>query len=151
MDTNVGFDLRDLRTIFPPVNILNYFFMLPNCENEVLSVISMLNSNKSPGIDRMSAHIIKFSGNYICSILSHIINLSFSTGEFPHCLKTVVVIRLFKKGQEVDLNNYRPISLLSNFPKIIEKIVKSRIMKFLTLNNVSSSKQFGFLEKRSPV
>lgn len=149
LDTVDGIDLSNYDSTFPKKYLLNSFFMLPTCENEVKTIINKLSSNKSPGMDGISARLIKFSSNYICSVLTHIINLSFATGEFPKDLKSAVVIPLFKKGQETDLNNYRPISLLSNFSKIIERIVKCRLLKFLSLNNLLSESQFGFVEKKS--
>lgn len=94
LDTDEGLNLRDYKNTFPSLNVLNSFFMLPTCESEVKSIIGSLSSNKSPGIDGISANTTKLSSNYICSILTHIINLSLATGEFPRNLKTAVVIPL---------------------------------------------------------
>lgn len=86
---------------------------------------------------------------FISPVLAYIINLSFVTGEFPSALKAAVVIPLFKKGDTADLNNYRPISLLSVFSKIIEKIVKVRLVSFLNSINFLGENQYGFVEGRS--
>ena len=53
--------------------------------------------------------------------LKHIVNLSLSTGEVPLLMKTAKVVPIFKSGDPTDVNNYRPISLLSSFGKILEK------------------------------
>ena len=58
------------------------------------------------------------------------------TGEYPAQLKITKVIALFKKGQKTQPNNYRPISLLSCFNKIFDKILSKRLVKFLGINKI---------------
>ena len=58
--------------------------------------------------------------------LVHMFNLSFSTGIFPSELKIAKVIPLFKHGNKSDFSNYRPTSLLSQFSKILDKLLKKR-------------------------
>ena len=62
-------------------------------------------------------------------ILAKLINLS--TGCFPVVLKTAKVIPVFKKDSSLEVSNHRPISLLSNIDKIIEKLMYARVIKFL--------------------
>ena len=76
--------------------------------------------------------------------LTYLINLAFETGIFPEILKTAKVIPIFKKGDQQDFNNYRPISLLSNIGKIIEKLIHKCLFKFLNNNNCLFNYQFGF-------
>ena len=76
--------------------------------------------------------------------LSSLINLSFDTGEFPNCLKLAKVIPVYKKGDQQECNNYRPISLLSNISKLIEKLLYNRLHKFLNQNKCLFNYQFGF-------
>ena len=64
--------------------------------------------------------------------------MSFLTGEYPDLLKLVKVIPIFKGGETQDINNYRPISLLSIFNKIIEKIMQKRLYAFLERQCFSS-------------
>ena len=73
-------------------------------------------------------HIIK---DKISIPLSELINKSFATGCFPNICKTAKVILIFKTESRLLCNNYRPISLLSNISKIIEKIMHQRLQKFL--------------------
>jgi hypothetical protein len=70
-----------------------------------------------------------------------------ATGIFPDRLKFSDVKPLFKKGNKTDFTNYRPISLLTLFSKIIEKIIYKRLYKHLLINNVLVKEQFGFREK----
>ena len=75
--------------------------------------------------------------------------MSFSTGQFPLVLKIAKVIPTHKKQSRVDYTNYRPISLLSNTKKIIEKLMYKRLSNFLDINNVIYLLQFGFRPKYS--
>ena len=77
------------------------------------------------------------------------INKSFSTGIFPDKLKIAKVIALHKKGATDDPDNYRPISLLSVFSQIFEKIMHKRLYNFLEVNDISHPLQFGFRKKHS--
>ena len=76
----------------------------------------------------------------------HIFNLSLQTGIFPEKLKIARVTPLFKGGKNYELGNYRPISVLPCFSKILEKIMYNRLYKYLTDNSILYKKQFGFQE-----
>ena len=54
-----------------------------------------------------------------------------------------------KKGAPSELSNYRPISLLTLFSKIIKKIIYVRLYQYLIVNNILVNEQFGFREKSS--
>ena len=75
--------------------------------------------------------------------------MSFTIGRFPSGLKIAKVISIHKKQSKVDYTNYRPISLLSNIEKIIEKLMQKRLPNFLDMNNLIYSLQFGFPPKYS--
>ena len=106
-------------------------FVFEECnENEVKSIISTLNVSKSSGPNSIPTHILHLLKEEICN-LNKIFNLSFSTGQYPNILKISKTIPIFKKGSRLLVSNYRPISLLSNLNKILEKIVHERIYKFL--------------------
>ena len=98
--------------------------------------------NKSAGPASIPVKLLKLIPDFIIIPLCNIINLSFVSGSFPDPL--VKVISIHKNGSTQDMNNYRPISLLSIFDKIMEKIMHERLYKFLELNNILYSKQFGF-------
>ena len=76
--------------------------------------------------------------------LSRLVNLCFEVGVFPDILKTAKITPLHKKDSKLDVINYRPISLLSVFSKIYEKMIYIRIYSYLTKNDLIYSKQFGF-------
>ncbi len=89
--------------------------------------------------------------NSILNPLKHIIDLSFSTGTVPNQLKIAKVVPIYKSGDPKSPDNYRPIALLCNFSKIIEKIMYIRLMNFLTVNNIISESQFGFRSNHSTI
>ena len=86
-------------------------------------------------------HLIK---DKISVPLSELINKSFATGCFPNICKTAKVIPIFKTESRLLCNNYRPISLLSNISKIIEKIMYQRLNNFLEETNCFYNLQLGF-------
>jgi len=89
--------------------------------------------------------------NKIVDPLTHIINLSMETGIFPSNLKLAKVIPVFKSGDKCLLNNYRPISLLSSFSKIFERIMYNKIIRFLDINDILYRHQYGFRAKHSTI
>ena len=78
--------------------------------------------------------------------LKHICNLSLLNGVFPDTcgMKIARVIPLFKSGKTKEFSNYRPISLLSQCSKILEKNYHSRLMAFIDRNQVLYKSQYGF-------
>ena len=76
--------------------------------------------------------------------LAKLVNLCFEVGVFPEILKLAKVTPLHKKESKLDFLNYRPISLLSVFSKIYEKLIYIRIYSYLDKNNLIYNKQFGF-------
>ena len=93
--------------------------------------------------------LLKLIHELIIVPLCKLINLSFVSGSFPDPLKIVKVIPIHKNGSTQDMNNYHPISLLSIFDKIMEKIMRNRLYHFLEVNNILYSKQFGFRKNHS--
>ena len=73
-----------------------------------------------------------------------LINLSFNSGKFPNCIGTTKVIPIFQKGDQQNCNNYRPISLLFDLSKLIEKLIHKRLYTFLEINNCLINYQFVF-------
>ena len=88
---------------------------------------------------------------HISTPLTHIINLSLMTGVFPEQLKIAKVIPVYKASDTNILNNYRPISLLPAFSKLLEKIMYNKVILFLDKNNVLYKHQYGFRSKHSTI
>ena len=70
--------------------------------------------------------------------------MSFSKGIFPKILKRAKVTPIFKRKDPTHMGSYRLISILSYFSKIIEKLMKHRILKFLDINNILYKYHYGF-------
>ena len=81
---------------------------------------------------------------HILTPLRHICNTSLGQGIFPDEMKIARIIPLFKSGDKQNVSNYRPISLLPQFSKILEKIFYNRLMNFLNSNNLLYLRQYGF-------
>ena len=118
--------------------------------NEVLDIIQAL-PNKGTGPNSIPLRMLKPVADIISVPLCGIINSSFSTGEFPELLKIAKVLPLHKGGSTQDLNNFRPISLLPIFDKIMEKIMHKKLYGFLETHKALYENQFGFRKNCSTV
>jgi hypothetical protein len=124
-------------------------FLTPTSVEEVKKTIGSLKNKKSTGFDNFTVEIIKYVADEISPVLAHIINLSYVKGVFPNKLKQSVVVPIWKKNNSINLDNLRPISLLSVFSKIIEKVTKVRLLSYLNNIHFFSIRQFGFTTGKS--
>ena len=113
-------------------------------KNEILEATKLLKDKKTADHTGISTNFIKQTIPAFIDPLFHILKLSFSTGVVPMQFKIAKVIPIFKSGDRNQMDNYRPISLLSSFSKIMEKIIAARLLDFLDANNMLSKWQFGF-------
>ena len=127
----------------------NTFLLTPTDKSNIFFIISLLDSHKSSGPNSIPVKILKLLKNDISQKLSDVFNVSFMTGQFPSVLKIVKAISIHKKQSKADYANYRPICLLSNIEKILEKLMYKRLPNFLDINNLIYSLQFGFRQKYS--
>ena len=127
-------------------------FVIAHVSNEeILDIINSL-ENKSTGPSSIPLKLLSLKPDLIILPLAYIINMSFITGEYPNLLKIVKVIPIHKGGSTQDVNNnYRPISLLSIFDTIIEKLMHKRLYNFLMEHNILYQNQFGFRKNNSTV
>ena len=128
--------------------ILLLLFNLTNI-TEISSLISKLNMGKASGPNSIPTAVLLLLNDDISAVFAKLFNLSFKTGTFPEILKLALIIPIFKKGSRLICNNYRPISLLSNISKLIEKIMYSRLYSYLNAYNFLYDLQFGFRAKHS--
>ena len=98
---------------------------------------------------KTKSNILQLLKKDISYPLSIIFNLSLTTGVHPDALKISKTIPVFKKGSKLETGNYRPISLLSNINKILEKLMYARIYKFLDKMKCFYKLQFGFRNRHS--
>ena len=121
---------------------------IPVTEGEILSIINSMTTKNSSGYDGISTKILKICSLIISKPLCHICNTSIQSGVFPDHLKYAVVKPLFKNGSRSNMSNYRPISLLPAFSKIVERVMYSRLNQHLIVNNILAEEQYGFRKGR---
>ena len=92
---------------------------------------------------------VKESANFISEPLTHIVNLSIESGIVPDQMKIVRVIRLFKSGDNNLFTNYRSVSVLPIFPKLSERVVYNRLIKYFDKYDILFNNQFGFRKNHS--
>jgi len=125
------------------------FMINPTTPAEVEKAISEIDTSKSTGPNSIPNQLLQSIKKSISLPLSIIINKSFQTGQCPDILKLSVVIPVHKKDSQLIVSNYRPISLLSNINKIVEKLMFNRLYHFLESNKCLYDMQFGFRQKHS--
>lgn len=112
--------------------------------SELRLIIQNYKDDTAAGYDRITFKILKSISELIITPLVYIYNLSIQNGIFPDDFKIAIIKPLFKGGDRKTINNYRPISMLTNFSKIFEKIIKTRLISYLEKNNLLSKNQYGF-------
>ncbi|XP_065642401.1 uncharacterized protein LOC136074031 [Hydra vulgaris] len=117
--------------------------------DELRLAISMLKTNKSAGLDEVNPDVVKAVSDNIEKPLFKIFNLSLKNGIFPDQLKLAKIIPIYKGGDDSIKSNYRPISILSCFSKILERIMHNSLYNYLEKNNILYHKQFGFCNNHS--
>ena len=100
--------------------------------NEVKEAFFSLKINKSPGCDQISFNVIKNCFSELNMPLKYLFDMSLESGIFPYKLKIARVIPLHKAGDPVNISNYRPISVLPCFSKMLERIMYKRLYRYLT-------------------
>ena len=106
-------------------------FLKPVTQAEIIILVNNTKNKKSKDHDDIDMCLVKKLIPHLVIPLEHIFNISLQTGVFPDGMKIARVIPLFKNGNANDFTNYRPISLLSQFSKILEKIFHIRMMSFI--------------------
>ena len=128
----------------------NSFFLSPTNKYEIIDIITSIDIDKAVGPHSIPSNILHLIKDIISEPLSNIINHSFEKGIYLDNLKIAKTIPIYKgKGSKLCNSNYRPISLLSNINKIIEKLMFKRLYKFLIQNKCIYELQFGFRKNHS--
>ena len=91
-------------------------------DDEIKEALRSLKPNKSPGYDNISSSVVNETSDIFFTPLKYIFNLSLQQGIFPENLKIAKVSPIYKKDEEFLLKNYRPISVLPCFSKLLERI-----------------------------
>ena len=155
---NVGPNLaKDINIPNENTHVLDYLnsqnpesmFLASVEESEVINIVRNCKNKKSTGYDGIDMTIIKQVIYHIIKPFTHICNNSFENGVFPSKMKIAKVVPIFKAGDKSSFNNYRPISLLPQFSKIVEKLFNARLDAFLEKHDTLTSSQYGFRSNMS--
>ena len=111
---------------------------------EIAQIIQAFAANKASGLDGIPVALLKIGAPVIVKSLTHIFNLSINRGILPTDWKSARVSPIYKDGAKSTLNNYRPISVLSVFAKIIERAIFNKFYAYLVTNNLLNKYQSGF-------
>ena len=124
-------------------------FLCKVTADEIQLEIAKLQTGKAVGPSSIPISILKILKSELEGPLQVILNTSFLTGIVPDKFKLARVIPVFKKGSQTNLSNYRPISLLSVFNKLLEKLMFNRLPDFLEKRHLIYNKQFGSRSQHS--
>lgn len=119
---------------------------------EISEEVKLLNLKKSPGIDQITAKMIKELPRKGIILLTYIYNAILRTGYWPKCLKVAQIIMIHKQGKEpTEVTSYRPISLLPIMSKLLERLLLKRINYDLPPESWIPDHQFGFRQKHTTI
>ena len=102
-----------------------------------------------PGYDEITVDTLRLSLDILNEPLCYLCNRSLIEGVFPNEMKLANVLPLFKSGDPMLFNNYRPVSLLCVLSKVFEKVMYSRLLSFIENHNLLFQYQFGFRQMHS--
>ena len=146
---NIPQSNRNANDLLPNQNLQNSLYFIPSTPLEILNIIQSMKPKTSSGLDKVSPKLVKQTAIPIADPFSHIVNLSLESGIVPSNMKKAKVLPFYKSDDPHIFKNYRPISLLPAFSKILERAVYNRVYKYLKLFNLLSPSQFGFQENLS--
>ena len=127
------------------VNVHRSLFLNPITAIECIEIISSL-KNSNQGAKMIPVSLIKQFSSVLAPVISDIFNNCFIGGKFPSILKSAIITPILKKGDPRNCENYRPISILPFFSKVLERCIYTRLYKFIHDNSSITSCQFGFLK-----
>ena len=154
--SNIGSNLSKLTT--PKCTSICDTLLNTNCNSmflsetnvgEFITIVSNLTQKTSTDCNDMNISFVKNIIHLVVQPSTYICNLSFATGIFPDAMKIAKVTPIYKTGAKDEFNNHRPILLLPQFSKILEKLFDDRSEQFIYKINILTDCQFGNQTGRS--
>jgi hypothetical protein len=118
-------------------------------EKDIREIITELKNTNAVGIDKIQTKHIKETKQNTAKAICKLVNAIIDNELWPENLKIQIIRPIYKKGSKEDINNYRPIALLSIIDKIVEKYLAFKIRDFLDKQNLLSKVQFGYTKNKS--
>ena len=125
------------------------FAIKPVHPDEISKIISALKSTQSCGVDNVDSRVIKLVQQELVPVITHVVNLSIKYRSFPHQWKLAKIIPLHKKNELIYPKNYRPVSLLPVFSKILERAIFCQVVQFMEDNELLHPFHHGFRQRHS--
>ena len=132
-----------------PPTASSFHTFRPVTEDEVRNLLHNIEERKATGSDGIPCGVLKHCADVLSPSLTNLMNLSFSTGVVPGCLKQAHVRPLFKGGDPEIPKNYRPVSLLPVISKTMERFVHTQLTKYLAANDHFPRNQFAYRSNHS--
>ena len=140
-----------LRNILPSSRN-DYLYMIPEATRNFdishstpFEIETVINSMKKNGnYHDIPMKFLKLCKSTISLHVSNLFNVCIAEGNFPNSLKVAKITPVYKKGSHKEINNYRPIGILSNLSKIFESLLNIRLKNYFGTNDLLSNNQFGF-------
>ena len=112
--------------------------------NEIIITANNLPNSSAIGCDGINPILIKNNFTCIANQLIYISNMGFAKGVFPKLLKNALITPVLQSGSITEPSNYRPLSMLTFFSKLLEKLFYNRLTAFVNDKSILHSHQFGF-------
>ena len=116
--------------------------------DEIHEQVIKLKDNSSSGPVQVPNTFLKIIARPLSQVLTTIINRSIFSGYVPSVMKIGKQTPVHKGG-DISIRNYRPITVCSSISKILEKIVRDRVLKYINRVKILNKCQFGFRNKHS--
>ena len=128
--------------------VIDTIYLEPPNTSEIANALLTLSVNKAVGYDNIPAFFLKVAP-VLAPYLFYLLDYAFNNGIFPDNCKIATIIPIHKNGNQSNPSNYRPISILTCFSKIIERLIYKRLFSFISKNKILPSHQYGFQKKTS--
>ena len=134
---NPAWQYNDMDGLSRKVNPNDHAFCFAEVRyQEVLTILESLNPYKPAGVDNFPPKVVKDAATEIAKPLLILANRSLQCGQFCNDEKIARITPVYKSDEKTLLDNYRPISTLPVFSKVLEKLVYNRISRYLEENDV---------------
>ena len=120
-------------------------------EEEVIKVLLSLRTSSATGPDNIGNFVLKNTASSISNSLVKLFNLSLQSSTFPECWKRSNLCPIFKKSDRQTKSNYRPMSLLCNVSKVLERLVFNKFYEYLIGKGLLTTRNSGFKQNDSTV
>ena len=117
--------------------------------SDIYDLLNDLDTTKSSASNCIHPRLLKEAANQLTKPILMIFRLSVSTGTVPSKWKNVIVSPIHKADDRHSPKNYRPITITSVLCRLLEKLIKKKLMNHLLSNGVIPSEQHGFMQQKS--